>query len=454
MIWYSLRFRLIAGGLVAILIALSLSGAGLVFLFERHVTRTIADDLNVILKQVVAGVDVDSQGRLTISDAPADPRFAEPLSGLYWQIVGPGGDLLRSRSLWDTELKLRPDAPLPGEVHQHEMAGPAGQRVLAIERVVLLTAGGEPKQVRLAVAADLARVSRATRAFSRDLTIALAILGLVLGCATVVQVVLGLHPLSVLRRGIVDIRSGRRRHLPGDAPVEVRPLVSELNSLIDEQEREIERSRGRAADLAHGLKTPLAALAGDVDRLRRDGQMRVADDIQNVAEAMRRHVDRELARARVRGPARYRAGAETELAPLVRSLFDTLARTGVGETLRFETHVPDGLRVPIERTDLAEVLGNLLENATRFAHERVCVSATPSEVVIEDDGPGIAFEARATAVARGSRLDERGSGAGLGLAIAQDVLDAYGWQLLLGEARALGGLSVTLRAKPAPTAAS
>jgi signal transduction histidine kinase len=234
-----------------------------------------------------------------------------------------------------------------------------------------------------------------------------------------------------------------------DAPVEVQPLVSELNSLIDEQEREIDRSRGRAADLAHGLKTPLAALAGDVDRLRRDGQTRTADDIQSVAEAMRRHVDRELARARVRGPARYRAGAETELAPLVRSLFDTLARTDVGEKLRFEPRVPGGLHVPIERTDLAEVLGNLLENATRFARERVRVSATPSEIVIEDDGPGIAPEARASVVARGSRLDERGGGAGLGLAIAQDVLEAYGWQLLLGQSETLGGLSVTLRRKPA-----
>ena len=454
MIWQSLRFRLIAGGLVAILIALSISGAGLVFLFQRHVTRTIADDLNVVLKQVIAGIDVDPQGRLTITNAPADPRFTEPLSGLYWQIAGPDGDLLRSRSLWDTQLKLRPDAPAPGEAHQHEMDGPAGQHVLAIERVVLVTAAGEPKPVRVAVAADLARVSRASRAFSRDLTIALAILGLVLGCATVVQVVLGLHPLAVLRRGVVDVRSGRRRHFPVDAPIEVQPLVSELNSLIDEQEREIDRSRGRAADLAHGLKTPLAALAGDVDRLRREGQARIADDIQSVAEAMRRHVDRELARARVRGPARYRTGAETEFGPLVRSLFDTLARTEAGERIRFEARVSDDLRVPFERSDLAEVLGNLLENATRFARKRVCVDATPSEIKIEDDGPGIAPEARASAIARGSRLDERGDGAGLGLAIAQDVLDAYGWQLLLGRSQALGGLSATLRRKPESAAAA
>jgi signal transduction histidine kinase len=453
MIWHSLRFRLIAGGLVAILIALSISGSGLVFLFQRHVTRTIADDLNVVLKQVIAGIELDAQGRLTITNAPSDPRFAEPLSGLYWQIAASDGDLLRSRSLWDTELRLTPDAPAPGEAHQHEMTGPAGQRVLVVERVVLLTAADEPRPVRVVVAADLARVGRAAKAFSRDLTIALAILGLVLGCATVVQVVLGLHPLAVLRRGVVDVRSGRRRHLPVAAPFEVQPLVSELNSLIDEQEREIERSRGRAADLAHGLKTPLAALAGDVDRLRRDGQARIADDIQSVAEAMRRHVDREFARARLRGPARYRTGAETDLAPLVRSLFDTLARTDVGERIRFEARVSDGLRVPIERSDLAEVLGNLLENATRFARKRVRVDATPSGIVIEDDGPGIAPEARANAVARGSRLDERG-GAGLGLAIAQDVLDAYGWQLLLDRSQALGGLSVTLRRKPESAAAA
>ena len=334
------------------------------------------------------------------------------------------------------------------------MTGPAGQRVLAVERVILLTAAREPVPVRVVVAADLARVSRATKAFSFDLTAALTVLGLVLAIATVVQVLMGLRPLAALRRGVMDIRSGRTRHLPAEAPAEVQPLVTELNSLIDEQEREIERSRGRAADLAHGLKTPLAALAGDVERLRHHGQSQIADDVQSVAEQMRRHVDRELTRARVKGARRYASGVRTELAPLVRSIIATIARTKEGEKLRFENAVPFDLSIPIERTDLADVLGNLIENASRFARQIVRVSAAREEIWIEDDGPGIAVEDRSRVLARGGRLDERGGGAGLGLGIAQDVLDAYGWELSLGQSESLKGLLVLLRSRRATPQAS
>ena len=454
MIWRSLRFRLIAGGLAAILVALALSGAGLVYLFERHVTRTVADDLNVVVKQVIAGVEVDAEGRVTFASPPGDPRFAEPLSGLYWQISSPDAETLRSRSLWDTELKLPQDAPLPGEVHQHEMPGPAGQRVLAVERVILLTAGREPVPVRVVVAADIARVSRAAKAFSFDLAAALTVLGLVLAIATAVQVLMGLRPLAALRRGVMEIRSGRAMHLPAAAPVEVQPLVTELNSLIDAQEREIERSRGRAADLAHGLKTPLAALIGDVERLRHNGQSQIADDVQSVAEQMRRHVDRELARARVKGVKRYAGGVRTELAPLVRSIIDTVARTTEGEKHRFEEAVPLDLSIPFERADLAEVLGNLIDNACRFARHTVRISAGPGEITVEDDGPGIAAEHLSTVLERGGRLDERGGGAGLGLSIAQDVLDAYGWELSFGQSESLGGLLVLLRPRRATSWAS
>ena len=334
------------------------------------------------------------------------------------------------------------------------MPGPAGQRVLAVERVIVLTAGRGPVPVRVVVAADLARVSRATKAFSFDLAAALTVLGLVLAIATVVQVLMGLRPLATLRRGVMEIRSGRTRHLPPEAPAEVQPLVTELNSLIDEQEREIERSRDRAADLAHGLKTPLAALAGDVERLRHNGQSQIADDVQSVAEAMRRHVDRELARARVKGAKRYASGVSTELAPLVRSIIDTIVRTKEGGKLRFEDAVPLDLSVPIERADLAEVLGNLIENASRFARHIVRISAGPGEITVEDDGPGIAAEHLSKVLERGGRLDERGGGAGLGLSIAQDVLDAYGWELSLGQSESLRGLSVALRPRLATTSVS
>ena len=446
MSWGSLRLRLVAGGIVAILVALTIAGAGLTLLFERHVTRTIADDLDIHLKQLLAGIDIDPQGNLLMSRPPADPRFDDPLSGLYWQVTDDRGQLLRSRSLWDTTLALPADALSAGEQHHHEVSGPAKAHLLVAERGVLLTAGDRRVPVRVAVAADLARVSAAATSFAKDLVVALGLLGLVLAIATSIQVGLGLRPLDALRRGVAEIRSGRRQHLPANVPAEVRLLVEEVNALLDAQEQEIARSRSRAADLAHGLKTPLAALAADAARLRERGEAAIAQDIEAVGDAMSRHVDRELARARVRGAVRHRAGVSTELAALVRSLVATLSRTPAGQRVTFDSQIDDNLRVPLDRTDLAEVLGNLLENATRHAVAHVRITADPAagpSIVIEDDGAGIAPEQRLRVLERGARLDQRGDGAGLGLAIVQDVLNAYGWRLDLTNSDS-GGLKATI----------
>ncbi len=445
--WHSLRLRLVAGGLVAILIALGMAGAGLVLVFERHVARTLAGELDVHLKQLLAGLDVDARGNLVLTQPPTDPRFADPLSGLYWQVSDDRGQVLRSRSLWDASMKVPADQLGPGEVHQHEADGPEGKRVLVAERAVTLSAGGKHVVVRLVVAEDLARVSTATSAFARDLAVALILLACVLAAATWIQVSVGLRPLVALRHGVAEIRAGHVRYLPETVPAEVEPLVKEVNALVEAQEREIVRSRSRAADLAHGLKTPLAALAADAARLHEQGEHAIAHDIESVGESMGRHVDRELARVRVRGRTSGVLKPSTELAPLTRSLIATLVRTPDGARVTFEPNIPDDLRVPLDKTDLAEVLGNLLENAVRHAAGRVCIAvdqgvAGPS-VTIEDDGKGIDPAQLPGVLERGTRLDERGGSAGLGLAIVQDVLDAYGWKLDLAVST-LGGVKATI----------
>jgi signal transduction histidine kinase len=443
----SLRFRLVAGGIVAILAALSIAGFGLVLLFERHVARTIAEDLDVHLNQILAGIDVDPDGRLLLTRSPGDPRFANPLSGLYWQIGDDKGALLRSRSLWDTVLPLPPDALEPGTIHHHTAEGPAGARVLIAERRINLAAGDRPLALRVAVAIDLARVSAAASAYARDLAIALALLGAVLAIATTVQVGLGLSPLDGLRRRVADIRAGRSRRLPMAVPAEVQPLVAEVNALLDAQQKDIDRSRRRAADLAHGLKTPLAALAADADQLRGRGEPAIARNIEATAEAMSRHVDRELARVRLHGAAHRASGMGTELLPVVRALTETLSRAQADARVTFAAEIAEGVSVPFDRTDLTEVLGNLLDNAARHAKQWVRVTAVPGPggtcVIVEDDGSGISPDARSAVLQHGVRLDERANGQGLGLAIAQDVLEAYGWRMDLSTS-ALGGLRVTI----------
>jgi signal transduction histidine kinase len=442
----SLRLRLIAGGAAAILVALSVAGFALTVLFERHVTRTIADDLEVSLKQLIAGLEIGPDGALVVARPPTDPRFSEPLSGLYWQVTDDHDRLVRSRSLWDDRLTAPIDKPAPGEVHHHDIAGPFGARLSIVERQVVLTIEGKPVPVRAAVAVDLARVTAAGKAFARDLAVALGILGAVLALATSVQVVLGLRPLNALRQGVAEVRSGKRQRLPEAVPVEVLPLVEEVNALLEAQAREIERSRDRAADLAHGLKTPLAALSADAARLRDRGEDKLARDIEAVGAAMSRHVDRELARARLRGAARRGESVAVELAPLVRSLVTIQSRTPVGARIDYDVSIVGEVSVPVDRTDLAEVLGNLLDNATKHARSRVRIGAERGPnlicVAIEDDGDGIDEVAYATVLARGIRLDQRGEGAGLGLAIVQDVLDAYGWSLRLSRSE-LGGLKAS-----------
>jgi signal transduction histidine kinase len=442
----SLRLRLILGGMAAILFALTVAGGGLVYLFKRHVARTVADELDLHLKQILAVIDVTPEGKIALAKEPRDPRFGTPLSGLYWQISDDRGQMLRSRSLWDAVLPVAADALATGEEHVHVLHKCDYGEALAAERSVVLTVNGSRTPVRVVVAASLASVSKAASSFTRDLIAALAILGLVLTAATVLQISLGLRPLGALKRGVSDIRAGRAGHLETNVPTEVRPLVEEVNALIDTQEREIERSRGRAADLAHGLKTPLAALTSDALRLREKGETVIAGDIESVAAAMGRHVDRELARARVRGGAVRGVARVTPLEPLAASLVNMLERTRDGERVEFEVRIPPAFSIPIDRQDLAEVLGNLIENAARHAASRVLVSAeaAPGFVIhVEDDGPGLDEAERLRAVKRGVRLDERQGGSGLGLAIVQDVLEAYGWGLSLDTSPELGGLRAT-----------
>ena len=458
MIWRSLRWLLLAGGAAAMLIALLIAGATLVHLFERHLLRSLAGDLDATLRLVLGALEVGSDGELHLAREPADPRFSEPLSGLYWQIgragrgreAEPGGSrgaaILRSRSLWDWTIPLPSDDLTPGAVHHHRIGGPAGRELLASERRVLLEGAGDRADIRVVVAADLGRVAEARQEFAADLIVALTVLGLALGAAMWVQIDLGLKPLETLRENILSVRRARTEKVSYPVPGEVAPLVEEINALLEAQSREMERSRGRAADLAHGLKTPLAALAADARRLRDKGETEIAAGLEEVGETMRRHVERELARARIGASIRKDAQAAIPVRQLLETLVGTLERTPDGRRVSIETAVAGDLAIGMDKADLAEVLGNLLENAARHARKKVVVTGGMKNGVagltVEDDGTGVPEADMAAILRRGGRLDSRGGGAGLGLAIVQDVLEAYGRRLELS-ASPLGGLKAS-----------
>lgn len=447
----SLRTRLVLAGAVAVVVSLGLAAAGLAALFGAHVERRAMAELAVQLDQVVAGLERDGTGRLVLARAPADPRFAQPLGGLYWQIEGPES-LLRSRSLWDAALELPPDELDVGAVHAHHLPGPGRKTLLVLERSVTLPARLGGTRVRAAVAMDAAELDAAGTAFLSELAPYLGVLAAALIAAGWAQVTYGLRPLSMIGARVAAVRSGRSRRLGADFPAEVLPLAAELDALIEAREQDVERARARAADLAHGLKTPLQALLGEADRLGRNGDRAAAASLEDLARTMQRRVDRELARTRV---AMAHARARSDVAEIARSIVSVVQRTPAGAVLDWRLEVPEGLQAAIDTVDLAEALGALVENAARYAATGVKVSASRVgdvvRVSVEDDGPGLPADRIDALVQRGASLDESSSQTGLGLAIARELVEAAGGSLELGSGSR--GLVASLSLPQPPPAA-
>ncbi len=438
----SIRLRLLAAGGAAVLVSLAIAAFGLVILFERQVQRLAFVELAADLDQIAANLTRAPDGRLTMSTPPSDPRYEQPLSGLYWQVEA-GDDLLVSRSLWDGTIRL-PEAPRDGRPHEHVVAGPQGETLILLERLLSAPQRFGEGGARVAVAVDRAQLRDATRGFVRDLLPYLALLAAALIAAGAVQVIVGLRPLAAVGARVAAVRSGEARRLGDDFPAEVRPLAAEVDALLAEREADVARARARATDLAHGLKTPLQALMGEAERLRARGAFAEAGGIEEVVVAMRRHVDRELARARIASGDRTAASDPAQVIP---RLVAVLQRTRDGARLDWEVETPPGLLARIDPDDLTEALGALLENAARHAARRVRVAvARGSDVVVitvADDGPGIPEAELARLTERGARLDTSGPGAGLGLAIASEIAEAAGGSLAL--ANEAPGLAARLR---------
>jgi signal transduction histidine kinase len=307
--------------------------------------------------------------------------------------------------------------------------GPSGSKLITRERSISYDAPAGPRRIRISAALDAREIKAARAEFSSDTLRALALLGVALIAGAWAQISLGLRPLNVLKQSVLDVRWGRARRIGVSEPQEVMPLVAAVNSLLDAQAEAMETAKDRAASLAHGLKTPLTILMADAAKLRESGAADVAAEIEELAGNMRRHIDRELSRVRLEG-ARSLQIHETPARPAVAKLVRTLGRTPKGQELEWHVHIGEDAVVPIREDDFAELIGNLLDNACKWASSSVTISASVEgagvTITIEDDGPGApqAFVHRLGQ--RGVRLDEQVPGSGLGLAIAHDVAKAYG----------------------------
>lgn len=433
----SLRLRFLLAGAVALAGTLAIAAVGLAVLFERHVDRIAVADLSAEIDHLAAGIAVRPEG-LVLERPPSDPRYSRPLSGAYWQIQT-DGRTLRSRSLWDQTLALPPRAPGEPNLRVLRLAGPRGESLLVAARELRIGA----RRAETAVAMDRALLTAARHEFLSDLYPYLALLAAALLAAGWAQVTIGLRPLARVEARVAALRSGGAARLGDDFPAELRPLAAEIDALIDAREADVARARARAGDLAHGLKTPLQALLGEAERLRAGGDAAAAQGIDAVALAIGRHVERELARARLAAPG---SGAVADPAAAIAGVLAVLRRTPEGARVDWQVDADPGLRLRIDAADLMEALGALAENAARHARGRVLVRAARRGAIavisVRDDGPGAPPEAIERMRDRGERLDARFPGQGLGLAIAADIAEAAGGALDLADAAP--GLEATL----------
>ncbi len=442
---YSLRLRLLAGAAVAIFIALAIAGAAMTVLFQRQILERVEQELRRDALQLVAGLSVDAAGSIMVLQAPTDPRFDTPASGLYWQ-MSDKSQTQRSRSLWDQVLAPSSNADAL-QWRTRFGDGPDGHRLFLLERFV--QPAGSQDRVLVQLGLDEQELHAARAEFGTMMALFLLVLWAVLAGAAWIQVQLGLRPLAHLRRELAALRHNAAERLSGDYPREVEPLTRAINDLASARETDVKRARQRAADLAHGMKTPLAALAAQSRLIREGGNdPRVAaDGLDRAIAAAAAAVEAELARARAAASRHARQDAQAAPLSVAQRLISVLERTDKGMRLDYVLDIPDMLRLAVTGEDLSEILGPLLENAVRFARRQVRVAGKAVDesilLSVEDDGPGIKSGDAAEAMVRGTRLDETGGGHGLGLAIAREMVEATGGTIALGVS-SLGGLKVDL----------
>ncbi len=451
----SLRLRLLGLTLGGTALAMLLTGFALTALFRDHVVNQFQAALARQLDQLVVELEfVDGQLRVD-ADAMLDPRLLKPYSGLYWQIdvLGPQQQTtigaLRSRSLWDANLALGTGArSVSGTLEVSSAKGPAGEQLLVLQRLVHLQESPE-RAYRLIVAGDLRFNLEATRRFGILLALALSGLFVLLGLAAWAQVSIGLRPLRKLQHALAAVREGRTAQLEGHFPREIAPLVGDFNQVLGSNAELIQRARSLAGNLAHALKTPLTVLENETERAQRNAEAITESLLREQLGQIRRQIDWHLRHARI--SAAYAVpGRHVNVHAVSSGLLRVLVRTFESRQLSFHHNADPALSFAGEEQDLQEMLGNVLENACKWASANIWLTVEAAEapamliVRIEDDGPGIAPEQLEHVRGRGVRLDEQTPGSGLGLAIVQELVQLYGGRLEL-RARSTGsGLSASL----------
>jgi len=427
----SLAFRLFASAAAWTLVVLPVTAILLISLYRQAVERNFDVRLNVYLTSLVAST---TQGGATTPKEPTtlgEPVFGIPFSGWYWQIKPLNGATrpeFVSDSLLDQQLKLPSQNEVPPDTsltRRAYAAGPEQQRLRVVEREIKL-AGPLSTPYSYAVAGDASEIDRDLAEFTTMLIAALAVLGLGLVVATFFQVRFGLSPLRAMRQNLAEIRSGEAEQLQGEQPEEIRPLQQELNALIQSNREIVDRARTHVGNLAHALKTPLTVISNEA----RAHEGPLSSKVIEQTQIMRTQITHHLDRARVAARSSV-IGDITDVDGVLQALKRTLDRLYEERGLDVEVASIPGLKFQGEKQDFEEMVGNLLDNACKWARSRVRAEAQPGKgaarftVIVDDDGPGLTEAELAKGVRRGQRLDETKPGSGLGLSIVADLAHLY-----------------------------
>ncbi len=439
----SLVGRLVLAAGIWIVVSLVAAGVLLDAALSDRVDFDVRRDAETRLGALIGATSVTADGRPALQRPHGDIRYQELRSGVYWQIFVADGYTLRSRSLGDESL---PMAPNPDPV---QVEGPDDQQLIVLTRTLLMPGAQAP--FTFSVAVDRSEIEEHASRFAGSVSAALALLGVGLLVAVVVQIRVGLRPLAAVGRALTQVRAGQATEIAGNYPGELQPLVDEINQLVRHNATVMERARTHVGNLAHALKTPISVLAAraSIDK----GPL--ADVVRTQTTLMSKHVEHHLARASMAGPEGgvYR---RTPVADVLDGLSRTLAQIYVQRDLEIDVEAQDKVQFRGERQDLEEMAGNLMDNACKWARSRVRVTATNESgrlaLVVEDDGPGMPEAFHGEAFQRGRRLDESVPGSGHGLAIVRDLTLLYGGHVMLGRS-GLGGLAATLDL-PAPAEAA
>lgn len=428
-----------------IMILLFGGGVALDRVLTSSVEQNFDNQLEYVLTAMIASAEIGPDGEVRMNRPLGDQRFLEPNSGLYWQITGEGAMPFPSRSLWDRALKP-PKSHIDRTVHFRDSNQFPDEPLRIAERSIKLPDSDISWTFMVAQSRD--SLNGQVTELRSVLVTSFLLLALGLIILAALQTFYGLWPLRAVRKAIAEMRSGRESRVTDALPDEVMPMVAELNALLDHNEMQAEEARRHAGNLAHALKTPLTVIMNSATAQAPD----LDDTVIREATTMRRQVDHHLARARAvgrRGHSHSRANVWDSLESVERAVSRLYSH------VRLDMAGDKELAARVERQDLDEMLGNLIENAAKYGGGSVFVTVEEAngfvEMLVEDDGRGIPESERDRIFDRGARLDTGKPGTGLGLAIVRDVVEIYGGSVSLEESEDLGGLLVRLKLPKAAT---